>query len=593
MAQAATTAPAATVTTAPPTGRARVGLATLVPYLREHTVALTGVAVLSLLNAVGTLVQPLLIRQALDQLGAGEPVARTVTLLVAVLIGVAVLYGGRNFLLQRTAEGLVLATRRKLAKHLLRLPIREYDQRRTGDLLSRVGADTTLLRAVITSGLLELAAGVVIVAGAAVMMIVIDPFMFLVTTLALVGLVGGIMISRRVRGASEQAQARTADMTSAVERAISAVRTIRAARAEQRETEAVIDSATAAYRAGVRMAKLQAMVGPAVTTVVQGAFVAVLGVGGARVATGALTVGDLVAFVMFLFLLMMPIGQAMNAYTQLQAGLGALQRIEDMLAVPTETAADPPATVTEPVPDAPALEFDRVSFAYPDSDPVLQEISFAVPYGTRTALVGPSGAGKSTLLALAERFYDVSSGTIRVGGVDVRDQPREHLRTQLGYVEQEAPVLAGTIRENLLLAAPDTDEEQLLTVLSQVNLTDLVERTPQGLDAQVGEGGVLLSGGERQRLAIARTLLAGSPILLLDEPTSNLDARNEHALRQAIDAVAKERTLLIVAHRLATVVDADQIVVLDQGRVAGIGKHQDLAENNQLYRELAAHQLLV
>src|SRR5690606_21632662 len=276
----------------------------------------------------------------------------------------------------------------------------------------------------------------------------------------------------------------------------------------------------------------------------------------------------------------------MNAYAQLQAGLGALQRIEDVLAVPTETAADPPAAVTEPTPGAPALEFDRVSFAYPGGEPVLHEVSFAVPYGTRTALVGPSGAGKSTLLALAERFYDVSSGTVRVAGLDVRDQPREQVRAQLGYVEQEAPVLAGTIRDNLLLAAPDADDDQLLEVLATVNLSDLVTRTPQRLDAQVGEGGVLLSGGERQRLALARALLSGAPILLLDEPTSNLDARNEHALRQAIDAVARQRTLLIVAHRLATVVDADQIVVLDRGRVTAVGQHQELLERSPLYREL-------
>jgi ATP-binding cassette subfamily B protein/ATP-binding cassette subfamily C protein len=586
----------------------RVGLATLVPYLREHTTALVTVAALSLLTAAGTLAQPLLIRQVLNGIGAGEPIGAMVAVLVSLLLAVAVVYGLRNFLLQRTAEGLVLSTRRRLTWQLLRLPIVEYDQRRTGDLLSRVGADTTLLRAVITSGMLELASGVVIIGGAAAMMIILDPLMFAVTVLALFGLIGGILIARRVRGVSEEAQVRIGEMTAAVERAITAARTIRAARAENRETETVTASAVAAFRAGVKMARLQAMVGPAVTTVIQGAFLAVLGVGGARVATGDMTVGDLVAFVLFLFLLMMPVAQAMNAYTQLQAGLGALQRIEDVLALPTEASADPDedpgllAGSPEPVagPSAgtalagsPAIVFDRVSFGYSDGRPVLHEISFSVAYGTRTALVGPSGAGKSTLLALVERFYDPTGGAVRVAGIDVRDQPRHTLRGQLGYVEQEAPVLAGTIRDNLLLTTPDASDEQLRAVLSAVNLTDLLDRTPMGLDAQVGEGGVLLSGGERQRLAIARTLLAGPPILLLDEPTSNLDARNEHALRQAIDAAAQRRTLLIVAHRLSTVVDADQIVVLDRGRVVAVGQHHELTESNPLYRELATHQLLV
>jgi ABC-type multidrug transport system fused ATPase/permease subunit len=216
-----------------------------------------------------------------------------------------------------------------------------------------------------------------------------------------------------------------------------------------------------------------------------------------------------------------------------------------------------------------------------------------VPSGHRIALVGPSGAGKSTVLALIERFYEVGTGTIRVHGTDVRELPRDALRRQLGYVEQEAPVLAGTLRDNLLLTAPDADDARLLRALAEVNLSGLVTRTADGLDVQVGEGGVLLSGGERQRLAIARTLLSGAPILLLDEPTSNLDARNEAALRLAIDAAAIERTLIIVAHRLSTVIDSDQIVVLDQGRVVAIGPHAELLDTSPLYRELATHQLLV
>jgi ATP-binding cassette subfamily B protein/ATP-binding cassette subfamily C protein len=327
-------------------------------------------------------------------------------------------------------------------------------------------------------------------------------------------------------------------------------------------------------------------------TALQGGFLMVLAIGGGRVAAGTISLGDLVAFVIFLFLLMTPVGQAMGAYTMLQAGLGALQRIEDIMALPVETAGDPPATVVGPA-SAAAIELVDVGFAYPGGGPVLHSVSFAVPTGTRTALVGPSGAGKSTVLALVERFYDASAGAVRVNGIDVRDQPRPELRRRLGYVEQDAPVLAGTIRDNLRLAAPAATEPELMAALAAVNLVDLVERTPDGLDAQVGEGGVRLSGGERQRLAIARTLLAGTPILLLDEPTSNLDARNEQALRSAVNAVAQQRTLLVVAHRLSTVVDADQIVVLDRGRVVAIGGHHDLTNTSPLYRELAAHQLLV
>ncbi|RKN48620.1 ABC transporter ATP-binding protein [Micromonospora endolithica] len=573
-----------------------VGLAALLPYLRAHRGLLAVVGALSLLGAATSLAQPLLVRSVLDGVSAAAPVAGLVGLLVALVVAGALLGGLRDYLLQRTAEGLVLGTRRRLAGHLLRLPIAEYDQRRTGDLLSRVGSDTTLLRAVVTSGLFEVVTGAVLVVGAAGAMLLLDPVLFGLTLLGVAAGVGfALTVARRVRALSRAAQERVGEMTSAVERAISAARTIRAARAERRESETVGDSATAAYAAGLRVARVQAVVGPVSTVTVQSAFLLVLAVGGARVASGAITVGDLVAFVMFLFFLVLPLGQAVHAYTQLQTGLGALQRIEEILDVPVEGAADriPPGPAARTRPDPPMIEFDRVGFGYPDGPPVLHEVSFAVPAGTRTALVGPSGAGKSTLLALVERFYEVTAGALRVDGVDVRDVPRDVLRARLGYVEQEAPVLAGTLRGNLLIGAPTATDAQLRAVLDEVNLGHLAERTADGLDVQVGEGGVLLSGGERQRLAIARALLAGPPVLLLDEPTSNLDARNEAALRRAIDAVAVRRTLLIVAHRLSTVVDADQIVVLDGGRVVATGTHDQLTTTSPLYRELATHQLLV
>jgi ATP-binding cassette subfamily B protein/ATP-binding cassette subfamily C protein len=571
----------------------RVGLRALLPYLRVHRATLVIVAVLSLVSAGASLIQPVLVRRVLDAIGASRPASGAVVLLVGLLFAGAALGGLRDYLLQRTAEGLVLTTRRRLAGHLLRLPIGEYDHRRTGDLLSRVGADTTLLRAVVTSGLFEVVTGAVMVVGATVAMLVLDPLLFGVALAGLLfGLAVAVSVSRRVRGLSEQAQARLGEMTSAVERALSAARTIRASRAEDRESESVGHSAGEAYAAGMRVARLQALVEPASTAAIQGAFLLVLGVGGARVAAGAITVGSLVAFILFLFFLVMPLGQALHAYTQLQAGLGALQRIEEILALPAETAGDRPAAPV-PVRDAPAVAFENVTFAYPGGPPVLSGVSFTVPHGSRIALVGPSGAGKSTVLALIERFYDVTGGAVRLDGVDVRDLPRDALRRRLGYVEQEAPVLAGTLRENLRLTAPDADDTVLLAALAEVNLTGLAFRAPEGLDVQVGEGGVLLSGGERQRLAIARTLLSGAPILLLDEPTSNLDARNEAALRDAIAAAALRRTVIVVAHRLSTVVDSDRIVVLDGGRVVGTGPHERLIDTSPLYRELAAHQLLV
>ncbi|GID92618.1 ABC transporter ATP-binding protein [Amorphoplanes digitatis] len=571
----------------------RVGLPALLPYLREHRGTLVVVGGLSLVAAVAALAQPVLVRTVLDGISAGTPIGGPVALLVVLLLTGAALGGVRDYLLQRTAEGLVLTTRRRLARHLLRLPIAEYDARRTGDLLSRVGADTTLLRAVVTSGLFEVVTGAVMVIGATIAMALLDPLLLAVTAAGLaVGLTVAVTVSRRVRGLSEQAQARLGEMTSAVERSISAARTIRASGAEEREAETVGLSAAQAYDAGMRVARLRALIGPAASAATQGAFLLVLGVGGARVAAGSISVGDLVAFILFLFFLVMPLGQALNAYAQLQTGLGALQRIEEVLDLPSETAADRPARPTAVISE-PAVVFENVTFGYPGGEPVLRDVSFSVPAGSRVALVGPSGAGKSTVLALIERFYEVTSGTIRVGGADVRDLPRDALRRTLGYVEQEAPVLAGTLRDNLLLTAPGTDSARLLAALDEVNLGALATRTPAGLDVQVGEGGVLLSGGERQRLAIARTLLADAPILLLDEPTSNLDARNEAALREAIAAASFQRTLIVVAHRLSTVVDSDRIVVVEAGRVVATGTHRELLDTSPLYRELAAHQLLV
>ncbi|WP_346620826.1 ABC transporter ATP-binding protein [Blastococcus montanus] len=576
------------------------GLRDLLPLLRPHRRALLLAAGLSLVAAAGALAQPALVARVIDVVGAGEPLLPAVGLLVVVLLAASALGALQQFVLQRTAEGFVLTTRLMLTDRLLRLPVAEYDRRRTGDLMSRVGSDTTLLRATVTAGVVEVAGSAVVGVGALVAMAVVDVWLLLLTVLAVtVGAVTAVLASRGVRRLSQRAQEEVGAMTAAVERALSAVRTIRASGATAREVAAVGASAHRAYSAGVQVARLEALVSPAGSIAVQGAFLAVLGVGGYRVASGSITVAELIAFILYLFLLVMPLGQAIGAWTQLQTGLGALTRIQEVLGLDPEDDERPERAAAVAVPartvpgTAPLLELDDVSFAYPDGTPVLHGVSLRVAAGSRVALVGPSGAGKSTVLALIEGFYPLSGGAIRWAGTDARELPRAALRARLGYVEQEAPVLAGTVRDNLLLTRPDATDPELWAVLADVGLTEVVRRSPRGLDVLVGDEGVLLSGGERQRLAIARSLLAQPQLLLLDEPTASLDARNEGLLRHTLAAASAGRALLVVAHRLSTVLDSDQIVVLDQGRVVASGTHSELVDSSPLYRELASAQLLV
>ncbi|ALJ19228.1 ABC transporter ATP-binding protein [Microbacterium sp. No. 7] len=603
----------------------------LLPYLLEHRGVLVVATVLSVLAAVTTLAQPLLVGQVIERVQLGDALGMLVWAIVVLVIVSSLIGALQHYLLQRTGTAVVYSARRRLIARLLRLPIPEYDARRTGDLVSRVGTDTTLLYAVLTQGLVDSLGNALLFLGALVAMAIVDPLL-LVLVLVVIGgsmaAVGGL--STRIRRATAVQQEKVGALASGVERAVGSIRTIRASRAAEREETAIAATAREAYDAGVRVAKASALVVPIAGIALQLSLLAVLGVGGFRVASGAITVADLIVFVMFLFLLVQPLGTFFGAITSVGQALGALGRIQEVLNLPTETEGDAPASPA-PVADAPAIEFRDVRFAYPDAvvqarrtaeaeavrtlsdahadtaplqtrdahDPdghrgeVLRGVSFRVPHGARVALVGPSGAGKSTTLALIERFYEPTDGAILVDGVDVRDLDRDALRARLGYVEQDAPTLAGTIADNLRLASPEATDDDCRRVLDAVNLTSVLERSPLGLDAPVGESGVLLSGGERQRLAIARALLAAPPILLLDESTSSLDGLNEQRMREAIDAVAEGRTLVVIAHRLSTVVDSDVIVVLDRGEVAGIGTHSELVASVPLYRDLAKHQLLV
>ena len=614
----------------------RASLRQLLPFVFEQKGALLVVAILSILAAAFTLAQPLVVGQLIERVQTSAPLGTLIWLLVGLVVVGSVISGIQHFLLQRTGTAVVYSSRRRLVAQLLHLPVQEYDSRRTGDLVSRVGTDTTLLYAVLTQGLADSIGNALIFVGAVVAMLVIDPvllLLILVVVGASVAVVGAL--SGRIRRATTLQQERVGELASGVERAIGSIRTIRAAGAADRERTAIEATARGAYDAGVQVAKASALIVPIAGIALQLSLLVVLGVGGFRVASGAITIAQLVTFVMFLFFLVQPLGSFFGAITSVNQALGALGRIQEVLDLRTETACDAEvaaslAPATSPVAvtdaaaqDAAAIEFRDVHFAYPDAvvqarrrteteaaallaeahadtvevadaeGEVLRGVSFRVPRGARVALVGPSGAGKSTTLALIERFYDPTAGAILLDGVDVRAIDRTRLRAQLGYVEQDAPTLAGTIADNLRLASPTASDAACERVLRAVNLGDVLGRSPLGLQAPVGEAGVMLSGGERQRLAIARALLAAPPILLLDESTSSLDGLNEQRMREAIDAVAAGRTLVVIAHRLSTVVDSDLIVVLDRGEVVGQGTHAELVETVPLYRDLARHQLLV
>ncbi|MFG1698743.1 ABC transporter ATP-binding protein [Nonomuraea sp. NPDC049309] len=563
----------------------------LLAYLRPHRKILIVGGLLGLIGSAAGLAMPLLAKYVVDAFGRNASMAGPLLgLTIAVVVGAAVSAGG-SYLMERTGEGIVLGARRRLVDRMLRLKVADVDRLKPGDLLSRVTGDTTLLRSVLTNGVVDSIGSVFMLVGAIVMMAAMDGVLLLVTLLVVVvigGLVGLIM--PRIQRAQAQAQEAVGEMGAVLDRALQAYRTVKASGAEEREIAEVAGAATRARDRGLQVAGWTSLAGVATWMTVQIAFLAVLAVGGARVASGALEVSSLIAFLLYLFYLVAPIGQLVNGAVELQQGLAALRRIKEIEDLPAEPAGVVPHEESTPI----GVEFRDVVFRYGDDRPIVHNgVTFEVPAGGLTALVGPSGAGKSTVFALLERFYDHQDGRILVDGRDIRDWPLGELRAALGYVEQDAPVLAGTLRENLLFAAQDVTEDELRSVIARTRLDDLVARLPDGLETPVGHRGVLLSGGERQRVAIARALLRKPRLLLLDEATSQLDAVNELRLREVIAEVAQETTVLVIAHRLSTVTGADRIVVMEGGAVRAVGRHDELVGEDELYRELAATQFLV
>jgi ATP-binding cassette subfamily C protein len=567
----------------------------LYAHVRPHRWVVALGLLLALAGAAGGLLQPLATKVLLDRLAAGQTITVILLTLTALVVLSTVVEALGAYLLERTAESVVLAARRSLIGRLLRLRLAEVERIPPGDLMSRVTSDTTLLRAVTTRAVVSAATGTVAFVAAVVLMAVLDAVL-LGVTLGVMVLIGAAvaLVMPRIARATERSQEAVGEISTVLERVFGAFRTVKASGAEERETARVEAAARRAWRHGVKSAKWESLAESSVGLAVQLSFLAVLGVGGARVASGDIPVSTLMAFLLYLFYLIDPVSQLVDAVSQYQEGSAAISRITEAERLSTEPEVERSAPFDELTVSGPAsVSFEDVSFRYrPDLPYVHHQVSFEVPGAGTTAFVGPSGAGKSTIFALLERFYETTGGRILVDGEDIRDWSLPRLRSAIGYVEQDAPVLAGTLRENLVFAAPDVTDDDIRDVLVRAKLDGLVDRLPDGLETEVGHRGSQLSGGERQRIAIARALLRRPRLLLMDEATSQLDAVNESALRDVVAEAARETTVLVVAHRLSTVTNADRIVVMDAGRVRSVGTHEELVSQDRLYAQLAATQLL-
>ncbi|OKI25505.1 ABC transporter ATP-binding protein [Streptomyces sp. CB03578] len=576
----------------------------LTRHLRPHRGRLVAGAGLGLAGGLAGLAEPMAAKALIDRLVAGgSPTASAIGLGALVLASVLITAAG-SYLLERTAEGVVRTTRERLAARVLRLPVADMDRQRPGDLVARLTSDTGQLRAAAGQALAVCATSTLMVLGGLTAMFLLDPVLA-GATVGVIGTVCGIgsLTLPRIGRAARRSQQVTGELGAALERALGAFRTVKANGLERRETEAAREAAHRAWRSGVRAVGWEAAVEVASGLSVRLAFLTVLGFGGTRVATGQTTMSALVAFLFYVLFIGPLLTQLAGSAGLVQRGSAAALRIHEIECLAIEPLADADADAEPPAEPAAApaavraaplaLELRDVRFGYPGRDTtVLDGLSLDVPAGGLTALVGPSGAGKSTVFALLERFYEPASGRILLDGRDVRDWPLTGLRATIGYVEQDAPVLSGTLRDNLLRSAPRASPEELRAVLALTRLDGLVERLPAGLDTELGHRGTALSGGQRQRVAIARALLRRPRLLLLDEATSQLDAENERALRDAVADIARETTVVVIAHRLSTVTGARRIVVLEDGRARATGTHRELLASDELYGRLVRTQLL-
>lgn len=551
---------------------------------------LAGASGLSLFDTALGLWVPLLVRDLVASASDGAVSGSLVLLLAGVILFEAVLSGWSLYLLAVAGERLTAFLRTELVGKLIRLPMSFHDDQKSGELVSRAMSDTQSVESLLTEQSIAFLSGLLSMLGALVILFLLDwQLMLVLLGCALASLLLVLPVAARLQGIGREIQDEQASFSGRLAAVLAEIRLLKASCAESEEERRSATAIGALQRLGLREARVLAILGPTVTLGMSGALVAILGFGGTRVASGALEVGTLVAFMLYLFQVVLPMVQFSSFVAALNKAAGAAEHLSGLLELDEEDRTEEGRLPVE----GSDLRLTGIHHSY-DAEPVLRGVDLEIPAGRVTALVGPSGGGKTTILSLLERFYAPTSGEIRVGNDALGDLRLEAWRRRIGYVTQEAPLLAGTVRENLAYGLENPPEEDRIDAALRAARADgFVARLEKGLDTEVGERGVKLSGGQRQRLALARAFLTDPEILILDEATANLDAESEGAVRAAMRSLMEGRTTVVVAHRLSTVVDADQIAVLENGVLTGRGRHEELMATHEVYRDLVERQSLL